>query len=135
MFFLFVQVQLECTNLDECYFVQWQPAHLAHDNEEIFSITVIERDRKWFAENCSKLKEFWVDLMALRETYVPPPPPACLVNDGLYSARVDSSDDSVSHESSDDSVAQPGLQTLRRKLQDALDALDAFENRHKKWRV
>lgn len=132
-----IQVQLECTDLDSCYFVQWQPAHLAYNGEEIFSITVVERDRTWFADNCDALKSFWADLMKLRETYVPPPPPQCLVNDGLYSLDTKTGACVVESESesSDDSVVQPNLQTLRRKLMDALDALDTFENKNKKWRL
>lgn len=81
-----IQVQLECTGLDECVFVQWQPAHLARDGVEVFSIVTVERDRAWFAENVDALKEFWKDLMAARETYVPPPPPTCDVVMDMYAA-------------------------------------------------
>lgn len=79
-----IQCQLECTNLDACYFVQWQPAHLAPDHEEVFSIIVVERDRAWFAEHVDALKEFWSDLMHRRRTYVPPPPPDCPIDLTLY---------------------------------------------------
>ena len=142
-----IQVQLECTDLDQCYFVQWQPAHLACDGLEVFSITVVERDRRWFAENVDALKSFWEDLMELRKNYVPPPPPSCLVARGMYSASAvaaEEEDDIISvrrrsrHaviESSSDSSgadADPDqrtrdLRNLRAKLTDALDTLDAFQ--------
>jgi putative phage-type endonuclease len=132
-----IQVQLECTDLDSCYFVQWQPEHLAIDNEEVFSITVVERDRKWFADNVDELKSFWSDLMQLRKNYVPPPPPSCLVLPSMY-------DNKTKHEES--SLELPGRQKrtfviesdeeeaeevvhLRKKLQDALDALDAWSRK------
>lgn len=79
------QVQLEVADLDQCYFVQWQPAHLAPDNEEVFSIIVVERDRRWFAENVGRLHAFWKDLMDARAAHVPPPPPQCLIDLELYS--------------------------------------------------
>lgn len=136
-----IQVQLECTDLDECYFVQWQPAHLSPDDTERFTITVVERDRKWFADNVDALKEFWSDLMERRKTYVPPPPPtfeACVdysvpivENYGSTPKRtfvIDS--DSGSDSDSDD------LKHLRAKLVDALAALDAWTHKaHKKKKV
>jgi putative phage-type endonuclease len=130
-----IQVQLECTDLDSCYFVQWQPGHLAVDGQEVFSITVVERDRAWFAENCSKLKEFWTDLMQLRATYVPPPPPPCAIDDRMYSPAADGSASTSSSSTTSLDVSQPQLHTLRQKLMDALEALDTFEKRTKKWRL
>jgi putative phage-type endonuclease len=83
-----IQVQLAVTGLDQCYFVQWQPAHLAVDGEEVFSIIVVERDRAWFSQHVDALHDFWEDLMERRAAYVPPPPPpppACAINVHLYS--------------------------------------------------
>ena len=82
-----IQTQLECTGLDACYFIEWQPADKAVDGQEVFSITLVERDRKWFADHVDDLKSFWVDLMALRKVYVPPPPPSCTINAGMYAAK------------------------------------------------
>jgi len=79
-----IQVQLEVTDLDQCYFVQWQPAWLAPDEEEIFSIQVVERDRQWFADRVDALKSFHTELMAMRAAYVPPPPPVCYIQKDLY---------------------------------------------------
>jgi putative phage-type endonuclease len=79
-----MQVQLEVCDLDQCLFVQWQPAHLAPDGEETFSIVSVERDREWFGRNVAGLKSFWEDLMKLREAYVPPPPPTCDIDPDLY---------------------------------------------------
>jgi len=130
-----IQVQLECTDLDQCYFVQWQPAHLACDGVEVFSITVVERDRAWFADHVNELKSFWEDLMKLRAEYVPPPPPTCSMVANLYDSQPEEDFgniqtkkrrviESSSSSSSDDEMP---LKTLRAKLLDALSALDAFE--------
>jgi len=73
--------------LDACYFIEWQPADKAVDGQEVFSITLVERDRKWFADHVDDLKSFWVDLMALRKNYVPPPPPSCTINAGMYATK------------------------------------------------
>jgi hypothetical protein len=67
--------------------LQWQPADKAVDGQEVFSITLVERDRKWFADHVDDLKSFWVDLMALRKVYVPPPPPSCTINAGMYATK------------------------------------------------
>jgi len=143
-----IQVQLECTNLDQCYFVQWQPAHLANDGEEVFSITVVERDRQWFADNVDALKLFWEDLMELRKDYVPPPPPTCDIVGGMYdllTEKAESSEEELiirnkrpkhriietsSSESASESDTETDLSTLKKKLLEALDALETFQ--HKK---
>jgi len=72
-----IQVQLECTNLDACYFVQWQPASL-NGVEELFTITTVERDREWFKSVVGDLKDFHTELMARRAKYIPPPDPVWL---------------------------------------------------------
>ena len=138
-----IQVQLECTDLDECYFVQWAPSHLAVDGQEVFSITVVERDRQWFADNVDALKSFHTDLMELRKTYVPPPPPTCSINMNLYenhestTTETSCSDDIVIQnakrtyviESSDSEDEE--FRSLKHKLQSALEALDSWSHRKK----
>jgi len=79
-----IQVQLEVVGLNQCYFIQWMPEWLAPDQEEIFSIQVVERDRQWFADRVDALKDFHSELMVMRAAYVPPPPPQCLVEPDLY---------------------------------------------------
>ena len=139
-----IQVQLECTDLDECYFCEWQPSHLAVDGQEVFSITVVERDRQWFADNVDALKSFHTDLMELRKTYVPPPPPTCSINMNLYenhestTTETSCSDDIVIQnakrtyviESSDSEDEE--FRSLKHKLQSALEALDSWSHRKKK---
>ena len=149
-----IQTQLECTNLDSCYFIEWQPADKAVDGQEVFSITLVERDRKWFADHVDDLKSFWVDLMALRKVYVPPPPPTCGMNRGMYGAAAPAPDEPqalslTAASSSDDDIApikrkktfvvedsdDEELQTLKAKLQDAIDAVDLWSHRLRKRKV
>jgi len=79
-----VQCQLEVCDLETCYFVQWQPAHLSHTGKEVFDIVLLGRDRDWFQKHKEALHEFWTDLMAARKAYVPPPPPTTSIIDDLY---------------------------------------------------
>lgn len=143
-----IQVQLECTDLDECYFIQWQPSHLALDNEEIFCIVLVERDRQWFADNVDALKSFHTDLMVKREHYVPPPPPACAISMTMYSEPLvnddldDPDDEPVSIQtnpnkrriiidsSDDDDDQERELCALRAKLVDALGTLDTWSSKY-----
>ena len=151
-----IQVQLECTNLDSCYFIEWQPADKAADGVEVFSIIVVERDRKWFADHVDELKSFWVDLMALRKAYVPPPPPVCGMHRGMYDASTSDApggrgDASTSDESEEEPVApirskktfiiedssdeELELLTLKAKLQGAIDAVDVWSRQLRKRRA
>ena len=81
-----VQVQLQCCDLQICYFVQFQPAHLSSTGQEVLDITPIERDDAWFERALPKLKSFYDDLMKEREyaRLHPPKPPQCLIRDDLY---------------------------------------------------
>lgn len=79
-----IQTQMEVCDLDSCAFVQWKDPRFTKDGKEIFDIVVVERDREWFARHKEELHSFWEDLMHARATYVPPPPPTCLIRDDLY---------------------------------------------------
>ena len=79
-----VQVQMEVCDIDLTYFVEWQPANLSHKGEEMINIVPITRDKEWFQKHKQTLYEFWKDLQHARRTYTPPPPPQCLIQDGLY---------------------------------------------------
>lgn len=82
-----VQVQMAVCGLDSTLFVQYKPAHMTPDKKAVLDVTVVERDRGWFDDNLPKLKAFYDEYMAARETYVPPPPPPldrCTIVDGLY---------------------------------------------------
>jgi len=81
-----IQCQLEVLDMDLCYFVEWQPAHLSDTGEEVFSITPVQRDPTWLDRHHDALKSFYDDLMIERANYVPPPPPTCLVRDDLYAS-------------------------------------------------
>lgn len=111
-----IQVQLECTGLDSCYFIQWQPESLNGD-KEIFCITTVERDRQWFQDHVASLKQFHSDLMQKRAEYIPPPDPVCQIDPSLYASVV----------VPDPSPARAPLRDLKRKLLDALDAIEVLE--------
>lgn len=74
-----VQLQLEVCDLDVALFVQFKPG-------EPLDVTVVERDRLWFARNVDALHAFFQDYVRAKKAYVPPPPPVCLVDPDLYSA-------------------------------------------------
>lgn len=123
---------------------------MAIDGQEVFSIILVERDRQWFASIKDELKSFHTDLMELRKTYVPPPPPTCNVNMDLYGMHVQSENHEITTTEtscSDDIVIQNTKRTyvvessdsedeefrsLKQKLQSALEALDSWSHRKKK---
>ena len=82
-----IQVQMEVCNLDQTIFVQYRPASISKDKKSLLDIVVVERDRKWFADNKPILHAFWKEYMHALPTYVPEPPPSppqCLIVDNLY---------------------------------------------------
>lgn len=78
-----VQIQMEVCDIDQTLFVQYKPSSLTGGAPQL-DIVAIERDREWFADVCDRLHSFWMEYMAAARVYVPPPPPACLIRDGLY---------------------------------------------------
>lgn len=84
-----VQVQMETCDIDSTLFIQYKPAHVAEDGRAFLDITVVERDRQWFADNVGKLRETWEEVMRLkREAPAEVPhhelPSLCHIVDGLY---------------------------------------------------
>ena len=82
-----VQCQMQVCGLDTTLFVQYKPAALMPDGKPFVDITVVERDDAWFADALPKLKAFYDEFMAARETYVPAPLPPleqCTIVDTLY---------------------------------------------------
>lgn len=79
------QVQMECLDVDVCFFVEWQPDWLSRNGREVLNIVPIQRDRDWFLRHKDDFYRYFLDLKARRDSYVPPPPRECLIRDGLYS--------------------------------------------------
>jgi putative phage-type endonuclease len=79
-----IQAQLEVCDLDICYFVEWQPAHLSDTGTEVINIVPVARDHGWLERHYAELRSFYEELMEERRNFVPPPPPNCLVRDDLY---------------------------------------------------
>lgn len=79
------QLQMECLDVNICYFVEWQPDWLNADGREVINIVPIERDRDWWNKHKDTFHQYFLDLQERRRTYVPPEPAACLIRDDLYS--------------------------------------------------
>ncbi|AGE55201.1 hypothetical protein PBCVMA1E_183R [Paramecium bursaria Chlorella virus MA1E] len=82
-----IQVQLEVCNLDACWFIQYKPGFMNEDGEPFVDITLVKRDREWFANNKDKLYSFWEELMSRRKTHIPEKVESeviLLINDDLY---------------------------------------------------
>jgi len=79
-----VQTQMEVCDFDFTYFVQYKPAFMMPDNRPFIDIVVVERDREWFRQYKETLYSFWEQYMDLKETYVPPSPPHCLIVEDMY---------------------------------------------------
>jgi putative phage-type endonuclease len=78
------QLQMECIDVNVCYFIEWQPEWLSSSGREVINIVPVERDREWFRRNKEVFHQYFLDLQHRRATYVRPPPRACLVRDALY---------------------------------------------------
>ena len=57
-----VQIVMECTNLDVAHFIQYKPAP-----NEVFDVTVVPRDRNWFARYFPVMDFFWREVTHYRE--------------------------------------------------------------------
>ena len=82
-----IQVQLEVCDLEFCYFIQYKPGFMNDDGEPFIDIVVVERDRKWFADNKDALYSFWSELMERRSYHVPEviePEITLGINEALY---------------------------------------------------
>lgn len=82
-----VQVQMQVCGLRSTLFVQYKPAGLTVDKKPFLDIAVVERDDAWFEAVLPRLKSFYDEYMAARDTYVPEPLPPlqqCTVVDDLY---------------------------------------------------
>lgn len=62
-----VQCQLECADLEKCYFVQFKPANVWE--EEKLLVTEVYRDREWWARAQKTLWQLWQDVVAFREAH------------------------------------------------------------------
>ena len=59
-----VQLQLEVCDLDICFFVQYRPSDFI--NVGAIDITVVERDRDWFAKWLPEFRSFWDEVLQTR---------------------------------------------------------------------
>jgi len=80
----FNHMQMECLDVNICYFTEWQPARLSSTGKEVINIVPIERDREWFERNRETFHSYFKELQHRRATYIPPPPKSCLIRDSLY---------------------------------------------------
>lgn len=57
-----VQIVMECTNLEVAHFIQYKPPP-----NEIFDVTIVPRDRHWFARYFPVMDLFWKEVIHYRE--------------------------------------------------------------------
>ena len=57
-----VQIVMECTNLEVSHFIQYKPPP-----NEVFDVTVVPRDRDWFARYFPVMDFFWREVTHYRE--------------------------------------------------------------------
>lgn len=55
---------MECTNLDECHFIQYKPP--SKGEPEIFDVTVLKRDSSWFERYLPVMDLFWKEVLHYR---------------------------------------------------------------------
>tara|TARA_B100001758_G_C18375048_1_gene593743 strand:- start:321 stop:1298 length:978 start_codon:yes stop_codon:yes gene_type:complete len=57
-----VQIVMECTNLEVAHFIQYKPPP-----NEVFDVTIVPRDRNWFARYFPVMDFFWREVIHYRE--------------------------------------------------------------------
>ena len=57
-----VQIVMECTNLDVAHFIQYKPPP-----NEVFDVTIVPRDKNWFARYFPVMDFFWREVTHYRE--------------------------------------------------------------------
>ena len=62
-----MQLQLECCDMEECDFVEYVDPQFSMDGEPHYYVTVIKRDREWFATSLPQLKEVFDIVQQIRE--------------------------------------------------------------------
>jgi len=93
-----IQVCMEVLDLEETVFIQYKPETMTWPKPEIFDVTIVPRDRAWFATHLPLLETFHREMMERRKTTaaVPEQPKraprnvvkkiaCCIVVDDLYS--------------------------------------------------
>lgn len=95
-----IQICMEVLDLEETVFIQYKPESMTWPKPEIFDVTIVPRDRAWFAESLPILRSFWEDMMERRKTTSPIVPETkrerktiakkaiaacCIIVDDLYS--------------------------------------------------
>lgn len=62
-----IQLCMEIMDVESCFFVQYAPIEISWPNEAVFDVTVVPRDREWFAKYLPVMKEFWDRVLYFRE--------------------------------------------------------------------
>jgi len=62
-----IQLCMEIMDVESCFFVQYAPIEISWPNEAVFDVTVVPRDRDWFAKYLPVMKEFWDRVLYFRE--------------------------------------------------------------------
>jgi putative phage-type endonuclease len=63
-----IQVCMEVLDLEETVFIQYKPDTMTWPKPEIFDVTIVPRDRAWFAESLPVLHSFWKEMIERRKT-------------------------------------------------------------------
>jgi hypothetical protein len=86
-----ILLQLEVCDLEECIFAQYKPAHMCDGDEPYMDITIVKRDREWFAKHLPIIKKFHDEMEERRLTHVPQEPPpdenVCEIEEDMYSVE------------------------------------------------
>jgi putative phage-type endonuclease len=67
-----IQVCMEVLDLEETIFIQYKPEAMMWPKPEIFDVTIVPRDRAWFAEKLPVLHAFFLEMMERRKSTVLP---------------------------------------------------------------
>jgi hypothetical protein len=79
---------MEVCGLDETLFIQYKPKHMTETGDPYVDITIVKRDREWFAKHLPTLKAFHDEMEERRQTHMPqdaaPDENVCDIADCLF---------------------------------------------------
>jgi hypothetical protein len=62
-----LQVCMEVLDLEEARFIQYKPEEITWPKPAQYQMTIVKRDREWFAQRLPIMKEFWDKVLWHRE--------------------------------------------------------------------
>ena len=72
-----LQLGMEVFDLEEAHFVQYKPQ--TQNEEEIFDLCIVKREKNWLQKNLSLFESFWLAVEAYKSYVAPYVKEKCII--------------------------------------------------------